>query len=138
LQISLYRLHGSIIALYASVTTYFWEMDMNHTKLTRRTARPSGLVQGLLIGLTLVSVLAAEPAMARRGRGLPSGILLVPLANPAAAPAVAPGAKAAAPAAQAATRAAALLAAGPMERPQAPKPLLRPTRHGSKPRGNKQ
>jgi hypothetical protein len=97
---------------------------MKQIKVAPRSAGPSRLLSGLLVGLTLVSVLVADQALAsRRGRGgLPPGITLRPLAP---APAVA----------QASANAAALPVAGPAERPQPPKPLLHPTRHGTKPRG---
>ncbi len=83
---------------------------MKHTKLAHRAARPAVLVQdGLLVGLTLRSILVADPEMAaRRGKGLPPGVQLVPVE-------------------QSAPQAAAV-------RPQATKPILHPGRHGSKPR----
>lgn len=81
---------------------------MKHTKAAHRAARPAVLVQQL-VGLTLMSILVADPAMAaRRGKGLPPGVQLVPVE-------------------QSAPQAAAV-------RPQATKPILRPGRHGSKPR----
>ncbi len=96
---------------------------MNHVKALRRTTGSARLVpRALLVLLTVTSVLAADQALARRGKGgLPPGIQLVPAAQPAA------------------VRAAAL-AAVPAAVPGAalPQPVIKPIlhhgRHGSKPR----
>ncbi|MBI4291813.1 MAG: hypothetical protein HY661_10065 [Betaproteobacteria bacterium] len=68
----------------------------------------NGLFRGMLVGLTLMSILIADPAMARRGKGgMPAGIKQAPAAHSAARPVPA----------------------------QDSKPILHPRRHGSKPRG---
>jgi hypothetical protein len=76
-------------------------MTMNHTKAALRA---------LLIVSAAMSLLAAEPALARRGKGgMPPGVQLKPEAQPAVDQA-------------------------PV-RPDRIKPILHPRRHGSKPRG---
>jgi hypothetical protein len=86
-------------------------MVMKHTKVTHRTARPAGVaLHGLLVGLTLMAILVADPAMAaRRGKGgLPPELL--------------PANAAATAAPQAAVKQPVI------------KPILRHGRHASKPR----
>jgi len=81
-----------------------------------------------MMGLTLASVLVADPALARRGRGVPPEISLRPAADGQRGKRIAkPGQKpVAAP------------AAGPVERPLPPRRLVKPGRHGSKQRGRTQ
>jgi hypothetical protein len=81
---------------------------------------------GLLVGLTLMAILVADPAMARRGNAeLPPGVKLVPVERPAAhAAAVRPAAHA--PAVRPAAQTAAV-------RQDVNKPILRHGRHASKP-----
>jgi len=88
---------------------------MNHTKVAHRAARVAGpvghgLLHGMLVGLALMSMLAADPALARRGKGgMPPGVKLAPVAQQAAQKAPVPA--------------------------QVSKPILHPRRHGSKPHG---
>ena len=86
---------------------------MQERKVVEHTAHPTAALRGLLLGLTVLAILAADPAMARRGKGgMPPGIQLVPVAQPA---------RPAQP------------AAGQKE--HLGKPIVHPGRHGSKPRG---
>jgi hypothetical protein len=87
-------------------------MAMKHTKVTHRPARPAGVVHhGLLVGLTLLAILVADPALARRGNAeLPPGVKPVPV-----------------------ERSAAHMAQAAAVRPHDTKPTLRHGRHASKP-----
>jgi hypothetical protein len=89
------------------------EMAMKQTKVVRPSTRSTGsvrwgLLRGILAGLTLMSILVADPAMARRGKGgTPAGIKQAPASHSAAQPVPA----------------------------QDSKPVRPPRRHGSKSRG---
>ena len=59
---------------------------MEHKKVAHRITRLSGAVQhGLAVGLTLMAILVADPALARRGNAeLPPGMKPVPVERSAA------------------------------------------------------